>query len=630
MGLFSKAKSVYTKVDVKLGGYLPGGTTPKEVKASKTPPTPYQKPAQYTITGVQTGKTTTYTRSPQGTSIPTITSEPRADTQPRGQANIVTEIDTQQAAQEYAERRDPRFDPTRQTSAIYSIEEAPKGGITKMSQFEAAKIYQEKGKVGLAESLWLVGKEKFGSREAAAGTFKRIGLASSAGYVVGRTIALAPGPIKIGGVVGGVGLIGYEIWKSAEEIRAAPPELKTYTFVGEAADITETYGSFGVGAKIATKQIGKRIAKGTQYEIMPEPAKPGTSIIVKSGKGAELKQEFKIKYDVPSSYGYITETLPTKVTRTIQSRPGTGVDLFKVDKSFTIIEPSGFTPYRTTDVFTGPKYQTTRTITYGESLTPFTPKGRGESFGYERDTQLEFTRGVKIGPGYVVKPAGKDMALVEKIGGGQFYFRKGKPEKIIEVVETGEVYGGVFGVGLPSPIQIRPVKEIIKIKPDLPATQFPFAALDQPFKFGTTPKIGTGIGQASGIKSAFELRQGAADRIGFGQASEFDTDIGFDSDFTQKFDIGIDVKTPTRTMTQTVPAEDIIPILAPPPKTPPTRIGLPKGRRRRTPFIGEFGFKIKPRYMRVASPTAALFNIKATKRQRKQEKFTGLELIGLR
>jgi|1_EtaG_2_1085319.scaffolds.fasta_scaffold00707_13 hypothetical protein len=605
----------------------------------------------------KTGKTTTYVVSngkrtfigSEQTSVPTATKQAAqyyagkygsagvqalADDQPRGEANVVTEIDSQQAAGEYAARQAEAqsFDPSKH-SRIIRTEDAPAGGITKMSQFEAAKIYQEKGKVGVAESLWLVGKEKFGSREAAAGTFKRIGLTTGAGYVVGRTIALAPGPIKIGGVVGGVGLIGYEIWKSAEEIREAPPGLKTYTFVGEAADIAETYGSFGVGAKIATKQIGKRIAKGTQYEIMPEPAKPGTSIIVKSGKGAELKQEFKIKYDVPSDYGYITETLPTKVTRTIQSRPGTGVDLFKVDKSFTIIEPSGFTPYRTTDVFTGPKYQTTRTITYGESLTPFTPKGRGESFGYERDTQVEFTRGVKIGPGYVVKPAGKDMALVEKIGGGQFYFRKGKPEKIIEVVETGEVYGGVFGVGLPSPIQIRPVKEIIKIKPDLkgPATQFPFAALDQPFKFGTTPKIGTGIGQGSGIKSAFELRQGAADRIGFGQASEFDTDIGFDSDFSQKFDFKFDVKTPGRTITRTAPAEDIVPILTPPPKTP-TRRGLPKlpKGKRRTPFLGEFGFKIKPRYMRVASPTAALFNIKATKRQRKREKFTGLELIGLR
>ena len=155
--------------------------------------------------------------------------------------------------------------------------------------------------------------------------------------------------------------------------------------------------------------------------------------------------------------------------------------------------------------------------------------------------------------------------------------------------------------------------------------------MDQPFKFGTTPKIGTGIGQGSGIKSAFELRQGAADRIGFGQASEFDTDIGFDSDFSQKFDFKFDVKTPGRTITRTAPAEDIVPILTPPPKTP-TRRGLPKlpKGKRRTPFLGEFGFKIKPRYMRVASPTAALFNIKATKRQRKREKFTGLELIGLR
>ena len=643
MGLFSKIKSAYTKADIKLGGYLPGGPTPKEVKASKKAPTPYQKPAQYTITGVQTGKTTTYTRSTQsfgtpGPYFPSQTSEPRTDTQPRSEANVVTEIDSQQAAGEYAQKNimaDPRFDPTRQTSAIYSVDEAPKGGMTKMSQFEAAKIYQEKGKVGVLESLWIVGKEKFGTKKAASRTLVRVGAYGTAGALVTRGVTMLPGQFKIPVIIGGASLIGYELWESAKEIREAPPELKTYTAVSETADIVESFGSFGVGAKVATKQIGKRIGKGTTYELMPEPSFPGTRTPTKTGKGGTLTQEFKIKYDVPSDYGFIKETLPTKVTRTIESKPGTGVDLVTIDKSFSFIEPRAYTPYKTTDIYTGTKYKQTKTITYGEQMEPFTPIGRGDLLGYEISDQgllgskLELAPRLKIGPGYVVRPVGKDIAKVEKIGGGQFYFRKKKPEKIIEVVETGEVFGGIFGVGMPEPFRIRAVKEISRTKPDIGATEFPFAALDTPFKLGVTPTIGFKIGQATGVKSAFELRKGAADRIGFGRASEFDLDV--ESDFDLKFDLKFDIKSPTRTTTTTTPPEDVVPIFAPPPPKKPPRLTAGFGwKRRRTPFSGGIGFKLKPRYMRAASPTAALFNIKATKRQRKQEKFTGLELIGLR
>ena len=656
----------------------------------------------------------------------------KADDQPRGEANVVTEIDSQQAAGEYAatiSKASPQYAPYFKDVYKYDIDTGKK---EKLSGFKKFQYNID------------VGKQSFKSFFIGKGLSPK-DAESAAGLVIVGEIATTVGA----GSIKGAGGLGVKVYSSARKMfvglgtgiatRLPGAKSKIGMAFGKATStvfgtvekgfglyfVKETGESAIAGNPFAAtaltggvSQIGKDVgpkftAAIKQYKSPKVKAGTGTQdvFISKTGRtkstiAAQREQFVRAAPDtaIETTYQVRTDFKGTgtskgdytlikgaaKVTATTFGKEEPRAirldqDIFAVGKKgkpsvyrSDIIVSEGFgvsgsktDPYAITlgksITATGKSTYRLETSDFIYSETPSASFSTGK--GWDLDTGRPF---FKIGTPFK-KDFGKrveiDLGFKDAAIGGEFISVR-KPIASVGTVSTKTHLLEYTG---DKPSKLGTYNFEVKEYKNMPTLGTgDLITIPKPQKT-KTDQIVSGLGSLSdvGIKAISKAEKGRTTGImqeslsittgGLGatrglmiermKTSKQDFDLGYTSDttfgqksdqligqgFEQGFATGLKLDTLKGVPPAPPPTVTDVPFFTPPPSAPPSVPPIPPlipwlPRRGAGPqsFGGLGLIKIKPRYMRAASPTAALFNIKATKRQRKQEKFTGLELIGLR
>jgi len=655
--LKAKASEAYTKVDVKVGGYLPGGKTPQEVKAAQG-----------------------------GT-----------DPQPRSESNTVTEIDSQQRADEEERRQqdrptvlrpdDPRFpDPRKDIpqSAAYiptvrteSEQRARGGGAAYVipddyspskykvdpefvrkdidQQIEERKkteqIIDQYGSKGVKQKAYESGltekapiysatdalKYRFGTAEGRTETAIDFAIGAGTGLLIAGTGGLAT-PI-----VAGAGL-GYLVGAGAR-YSMTPEQQRGGFLVDEAIGLT----AFGAGAKTSSG-IKTAFRARTGRGFSGYKTEPYKIIDYQLPGGKRGSQRFlKIRDPADIKAGYPETIKIDTVAKPPRGRRGGNVyDITQTVTGITAGKQIG-----------KPKVYTDR-ILGQQAAAPSSTIRMGEPFGTGRATEIGdytgFTAtigGQRLGGGLgrTRFGSGRPDVFIGPIEGKPRNFGQvlTGPEKGTQFVSVGPVLRTPSGRGVSRGFQPYTIKETT---PELVIPGLAYSPGTTTFKptrprvnvgnLRTQPKLQTQTPgttgalifdpkkafRPKGIKTPFKFSTGTAlltrgeTELGLRSESQIGT---FTLAQTQTETSGI--RTRSKAITSTLPILGVTASgsrrIAPLPRIPRFGSGFMRGIR---PGSRTF----KPQFKTFSSPTAALFNIKATKRQRKKTQFSGLELIGLR
>jgi len=608
----------------------------------------------------KTGKTTTYVVSNgKRTFIGSEqTSEPQPDTQPRSEANVVTEIDSQQAAGEYATQLEQRGGKIGFFAGVAQAAKEKYG----ISFGKDKPVYSDSDPYPTKKDILMDSPSSGPSLLINKKQFAKGATQLTATYGVfrygGSVLLKAPGPVKVVGLTLLGGTMLYDVVATGYKISKASDPAGAFGY--ELAAQGPYFVAAGKGFKGAGKKISSTVSAGTRYTSEPVPTGPGG---LKRGQLAiegVVTETKKITYgDLPKSYKYVKKGLPTtykKVTVIGETQPFAFSRGGKAGE-LVLLEGPGKTPQFITETWSRPKKGFGEKITASLKSTEFSTKpydpepslGYTDFSGFGGKSEYTFKfgpkKGVKFGDDILIRGKGPTLAVVESftgkdvlsqsLGKDTLKLNLGTDKKLrIDISEKGEVSGGYFGVGLTVPGEARGIlrtspRDIFKPAPE-PTFGVPGKVGEIPLVTGKAP---SGIGMFKTRAIGFDTSK--AFGLGKGFGSDFADDTGTGFDFSSDFDFKLDLKDMVDTPPPTTPGITDTPSFLPPtpqktgPTGPPGFPGLPRwGGPQRGLGLGLI--KIKPRYRRAASPTAALFNIKATKRQRKQEKFTGLELIGLR
>lgn len=482
---------------------------------------------------------------------------------------------------------------------------------------------------------------------------KRVATTVVAGVATGAVIASTPVLAPVAAAAG----VAYGGFK-AYQLARTPKEERAY-FLGSSL-VTEGafIGGGFMGAKAAGKRIGKKAAGALSRSEITTPS--GT--MARSDKGGFISgtQPFKIKYGSKSDRKFAKKfKLPTQ-GKTEYSQILSG----KEGK----LDIGGFSTLTTA---TGPKkkfglpkqYQTQGVGISGS--TPIVSYGKREIRGFG-----EITKGGIKGQGI------GGQRLDRPMKGGKFEAERSYGFGDIKITETAKVKKtgmevDVFGtagrkrttiISDPSPIRIPGKRKIPKKRKDTDIS----ISLGMKPSGGRTPSKGTGstktktqgktrdqfsttqitpqtranLLQTKGLgtttTSGFAWPSGTKSETKGITTTETKSDIkqiiGSIQEPVRDFKLIQDTKTPIRTSTYTPSSTPTSggPIFTPP--RIPTQGGGRTGRFGGFGFGGGFRgkrFSGKAKYQTVASPTAVFFGIKRTAKQRKQKRFTGLEIIGI-
>ena len=657
--LKAKASEAYTKVDVKVGGYLPGGKTPQEVKAAKG-----------------------------GT-----------DPQPRSESNTVTEIDSQQRADEEERRqqdrptilrpddpnfpdprkdqpRNPIFIPTVQTESEhrargggaayvipddyspskYKIDpdfvrkdidqqiEQRKKTEQIIDQYGSKEVKQKAYESGLTGTAPIYSakdalKYRFGTAEGLKETGIDFAVGAGTGLLIAGTGGLAA-PIVAGAAA------GYVVGAGAR-YSMTPEQQRGGFLVEEAIGLT----AFGAGAKTASG-IKTAFRARTGKGFSGYRTEPYKIIDYQLPGGARGSQRFlKLRDPVDIKAGYPETIKIDTVAKPPRGRRGGNVyDITQTVTGITGGKQIG-----------KPKVYTDR-ILGQQAASPYTEFRTGEPFATGRATDIplgDYT-GFKVaiggqrlegGLGRTRFGSGRPDVFIGPIEGKPRNFGQvlTGPEKGTQFVSVGPVLRTPSGRGVSRGFQPYTIKETT---PELVIPGLAYSPGTTTFKptrprvnvgnLRTQPKLQTQTPgttgalifdpkkafRPKGIKTPFKFSTGTALRLRDETEFKLRTHIAIGTATqtqTQTQTIGIGTR--TKSITSTLPFLGVTAIgsrrIAPPPRIPRFGSGFMRGIR---PGSRTF----KPQFKTFSSPTAALFNIKATKRQRKKTQFSGLELIGLR
>jgi|TARA_R100000501_G_C2629206_1_gene123783 hypothetical protein len=202
------------------------------------------------------------------------------------------------------------------------------------------------------------------------------------------------------------------------------------------------------------------------------------------------------------------------------------------------------------------------------------------------------------------KPEGKFFSEIVPIE--EFEVIGSKPSKTPRVKSEFGIKGGKYDVGSSS--AVKPSRSVAGLGSELSilsgSSSKLFGSSSSPF--GSSSRVFGSSSRTSGLSSSYPF----SSRAGYSGSS-----IG--SSLSSGLSSGLSRGSSSRT-------SGLSSVVSPP---PPIASSILRKRERKYRVSQ---FKFKPRFKTFASPTAVLFNIKASKRQRKKKQFTGLEIIGLR
>jgi len=654
--LKSKASAAYVSVDTKVGGYLPGGKTPQEVKAAKG-----------------------------GT-----------DPQPRSESNTVTEIDSQQRADEEERRQqdrptvlkpgdrgfpDPRKDKPRNPIFIPTVqtesENRARGGgsayvipddyspskykidsdfVRKdidqqmaerkkteqiIDQYGSKAAKQKAYESGLTQTAPVyTAKEAFQYRLGTAEGLKETGtdflIGAGTGLLIAGTGGLAT-PIVAGAAA------GYVVSTGARY--STTPEQQRGGFLAEEAI---GLAAFGAGAKASSgikTAFRARTGKGfSGYRT--EPYKIVTYELPGGKRGSSRLLKIRDPVDIKAGY---PETIKIDTLAT-PTKGGKGV----YDVTQTVTGVTAGKQVGKTQVYTD-------RILGQQAAAPYAEFRTGEAFGTGRASEVGDYTGFKVaiggqrlegGLGRTRFGSGRPDVFIGSIEGKPRNFGQviTGPEKGTQFVSVGPVLRTPSGRGVSRDFQPATIKETT---PEIVIPGLAYSPGTTTFKptrsrvnvgnLRTQPKLQTQTPgttgalifdpkkafRPKGIKTAFKVSTGTAlrlrDETATGLTSEFKLGTATQTQTqTQTFGTGTRTKSITDTLSRGLGVTAIgSRRIAPPPRIPRFGSGFMRGRAGKST-------RFKARFKTFSSPTAALFNIKASTRQLRKKEFSGLEIIGLK
>ena len=507
------------------------------------------------------------------------------------------------------------------------------------------------------------------------------------GTVLGITTsafaAVAGGPAT---AVAGIALLGTYTYGLYQEWKDTPPQQRDYLLAKEGTEFA-LIGGFAKGSYKATGRLisGKGWGKA---KLTPE----SYNIKMTTEPGGYGKPR-KFKIDLTTQFKEIAQPVTTTAGGIVQvkpvpGRPGVTISASEITKAVTIGEAGSVKPLRVGDVglsvgfetgFAFPSSQVGFGGTIGRRglvgqlyptrtglIKPKTPrdtavtaetmmietggqqfvlgKGLADYPGRLGGAQLFIPRmgftGKGYGKGIIDRPAPQPLAKITEISTESFNVGKipepttrredimrGITERAVQKAPWAPILFDAF------PTRGRPSFQFDKLKSPL-ETYTPSVAA----KINLTPIIAAQRAQAAYKFKIKPLQKYAtASALGtaqlMGQKAATTQSFQFDSMFDQRSKLDIKTLTKTRLQTDTMTRTRTRTRARTRARTRTrtrARIGFPEFSKKRSSLgIGRRkGYKRG--YTVFASPSAVLFNIRATRKQRRQTKFTGLEVIGLR
>jgi len=509
------------------------------------------------------------------------------------------------------------------------------------------------------------------------------------GYVLGfgfTGVSAIPGIGKPIAAIGTAALATFYGISTYAEYKATPPQQQDY-FIGKESTEFAKYligggpGARGAGKLISRKGWGKAKLTPESYNIKMT-TEPG---------GYGKPRKFKI--DLTTNFKEIAQPVTTTAGGIVQvkpvpGRPGVTISASEITKAVTIGEAGSVKPLRVGDVglsvgfetgFAFPSSQVGFGGTIGRRglvgqlyptrtglIKPKTPrdtavtaetmmietggqqfvlgKGLADYPGRLGGAQLFIPRmgftGKGYGKGIIDRPAPQPLAKITEISTESFNVGKipepttrredimrGITERAVQKAPWAPILFDAF------PTRGRPSFQFDKLKSPL-ETYTPSVAA----KINLTPIIAAQRAQAAYKFKIKPLQKYAtASALGtaqlMGQKAATTQSFQFDSMFDQRSKLDIKTLTKTRLQTDTMTRTRTRTRARTRARTRTrtrARIGFPEFSKKGSSLgIGRRkGYKRG--YTVFASPSAVLFNIRATRKQRRQTKFTGLEVIGLR